>query len=63
MATKTANALAHFSLSAPNAPAAREEMSTETFDAMMSEGLAQAKAGQGFPLDEVFNLLHGDMHG
>ena len=63
MATKTANVLAHFSLSEPDAPVARDEMSTAAFDSMISEGLAQAKAGHGFPLDEVFNLLRGDIHG
>lgn len=33
-------------------------MDTATFDAMMSEGLAQAKAGQGLPLEDAFSLLH-----
>ena len=47
-----------FSLSLPHVPVARDEMDTTTFDAMMSEGLAQAKAGQGLPLEEAFSLLH-----
>ena len=47
-----------FSLSIPDTPMARGEMSTAAFDAMMSERLAQAKAGQGLPLEEAFNLLH-----
>ena len=47
-----------FSLSLPHMPVARDEMDTTTFDAMMSEGLAQAKAGQGLPLEEAFSLLH-----
>lgn len=42
-----------FSLSVPDVPIARDEMDTAAFDAMMSEGLAQAKAGQGLPLEEV----------
>ena len=47
-----------FSLSLPQAPMARDEMNAAAFDAMMEEGLAQARAGQGFPLDEAFDLLH-----
>lgn len=46
IATKTANVLA------------RDEMDTAAFDNMMEKSLAQAKAGQGFPLDEAFSLLH-----
>lgn len=47
-----------FSLIVPDAPAARDEMDTAAFDAMMGEGLAQAKAEQGLSLDEAFGLLH-----
>lgn len=47
-----------FSLSVPNAPMARDEMDQALFDTMMGEGLAQAKAGQGLPLDEAFSLLY-----
>lgn len=47
-----------FSLSLPQAPMARDEMDTAAFDAMMEQSLAQAKAGQGLPLDETFSLLH-----
>lgn len=50
-----------FSLSVPSAPIARDEMDTAAFDAMMNEGLAQAKAGQGLPLEEAFNLLRKDV--
>ena len=46
-----------FPLSLPQAPIARDEMDTATFDAMMEEGLSQAKAGQGLPLDEVVKQL------
>lgn len=46
-----------FPLSIPNAPLARDEMSKEEFDTMMGKGLAQAKAGQGVPLDEAFASL------
>ena len=52
-----------FSLSIPDTPMARDEMSTAAFDAMMSEGLAQAKAGQGLPPEEAFNILRGDVQG
>ena len=47
-----------FPLSVPNAPIARDDMDTAAFDAMMSEGLAQAKAGQGLPLDDAFSILY-----
>ena len=47
-----------FTLSVPSAPIARDEMDTATFNAMMEEGLSQAKAGQGYSLDEAFDLLH-----
>lgn len=52
-----------FALTVPNIPIARDEMDTAAFDAMMNEGLAQAKAGQGLSLDKAFSLLRGDMHG
>ena len=47
-----------FPLSVPNAPIARDEMDTAAFYAMMGEGLAQAKAGQGLPLDDAFSILY-----
>lgn len=47
-----------FSLSIPNAPVARDEMDAAVFDTMMSEGLAQAQAGQGLPLNDAFSLLY-----
>lgn len=46
-----------FSLSVPTAPLARDEMDTATFNAMMTEGLNQAKAGKGVSLDEAFAAL------
>lgn len=48
-----------FRLSVPAAPAARDELSKDEFDAMMKEGLAQARAGQGVPLDVCFRQLRG----
>ena len=50
-----------FALSVPSAPIARDEMDTVPFDAMMSEGLAQAKDGQGLPLDKAFSLIREDV--
>ncbi len=47
-----------FTLSVPSSPIARDEMDTATFNAMMEEGLSQAKAGHGYSLDEAFDLLH-----
>ena len=46
-----------FSLSVPAAPLARDEMDTATFNAMMAEGLSQAKSGKGVSLDEAFAAL------
>lgn len=46
-----------FPLSLPQAPVARDEMDAAAFDAMMEEGLAQARAGQGFSLDEATKRL------
>lgn len=46
-----------FSLSVPAAPLARDEMDAATFNAMMGEGLNQAKAGKGVSLDEAFAAL------
>ena len=46
-----------FCLSIPDATIALDEMDTATFDFMMSEGLAQAKTGQGIPLETAFSLL------
>ena len=47
-----------FSLTVPDVPIARDEMDASAFNAMLGEGLAQAKAGQGLPLGEAFSLLH-----
>ena len=47
-----------FSLSIPDAPVARDEMDAAVFDTMMGEGLAQAQAGQGLPLNDAFSLLY-----
>lgn len=41
-----------FSLSVPAAPLARDEMDAATFNAMMAEGLNQAKSGEGVSLKE-----------
>ena len=42
----------------PSAPIAHDEMDATAFNAMMEEGLSQAKAGHGHSLDEAFDLLH-----
>lgn len=47
-----------FSVSIPSAPIARDEMDTASFDSMINEGLTQAKARQGLPLEDAFSLLH-----
>lgn len=43
-----------FSLSVPSAPVARDEMDKESFDAMMRQGLKEAKADMSKPIDDVF---------
>ena len=45
------------SLPPQQAPMAHDEMDTSAFDAMMEEGLAQAKAGRGLPLGEVLQRM------
>lgn len=46
-----------FSLSIPAEPIARDEMSQDKFDEMMSVGLTQAKLGESTPAEEVFKNL------
>ena len=41
-------------------PKALSEMAKEEFDAKMTLGLAQAKAGEGMPADEFFKQLDND---
>lgn len=49
-----------YTLTIPTAPKAVDEMSKAEFDAMMETGLSQAKRGESFPMDDVFNdLLKG----
>ncbi len=43
-----------FPLTIPRAIPSRDAMTKEEFDAMMLQGLEQAKAGQGLELDEAF---------
>ena len=42
-------------------PKAYDELTTEEFDSMMAIGLAQAKANQSAPVDEVFDRLIGEI--
>lgn len=46
-----------FSLSIPAAPAARDEMDTASFNAVMDRGLNEAKIGDSRPATEVFSEL------
>ncbi len=43
-----------FPLTIPRTIPSRDAMTKEEFDAMMLQGLEQAKAGQGLELDEAF---------
>ena len=49
----------------PSVPASRplslDEMTKEEFDAKMTRGLAQAKAGEGVPADEFFASLRQEV--
>lgn len=49
----------------PSVPTSRpltlDEMTKEEFDAKMSRGLAQAKAGEGVPADEFFESLRQEV--
>lgn len=42
-------------------PKACDELTKEEFDSMMAIGLAQAKANQSSPVDEVFDKLIGEI--
>lgn len=46
-----------FSLSIPAAPAALDEMDTDTFNSIMQKGLDEAKADRSRPASEVFSEL------
>lgn len=46
-----------YSLTIPRTIPARDSMTKEEFDAMMSTGLAQAKAGQGMDVDDAFKKI------
>jgi hypothetical protein len=62
MATKTANVNSRngipFSVTLPTYVPARDEMTNVQFDKMMSVGLEQAKAGDSFDADEVFDEMN-----
>ena len=46
-----------FSVTVPSELRTRDTMTDEEFDAMMAEGLKQAKAGQSLPADESFDRI------
>ena len=50
-----------FSLSVPHAPMARDEMDKAAFDAMMAQGLEDAKADRSHPAEEVFADLRREI--
>ena len=45
----------------PIRPLSRDEMTDEVFNARMAEGLAQAKANQTAPMEDVFARLLGEI--
>lgn len=51
-----------FSLTLPVKASARDEMSLAQFDKMMEIGLKQAKEGDSFDIDEVFDELEGGIY-
>ena len=50
-----------FSLTVPNAPAARDEMSEDAFNDMMARGLDDAKSDRARPADEVFSEIRREI--
>lgn len=50
-----------FPLSVPAAPAARDEMDTASFNAMMQSGLDEAKSDLSRPAAEVFAALRREI--
>ncbi len=46
-----------YSLTIPNIPKARDEMTNVEFDTMIETGLAQAKNGESIPANEAFDQL------
>lgn len=50
-----------FSLDLPSAPIARDEMSTQEFDQMLANGLAEAKAGKGLEIREAFEAIRREL--
>lgn len=50
-----------FALAIPSAPIARDEMDTDSFNAMMQTGLDQAKANQSRPAESVFSDLRQEL--
>ena len=50
-----------FSLSLHKEPIARDEMSEDTFNAMMAKGLAQAKENDSRPLADVMKDIKSDI--
>lgn len=49
-----------YSFSIPTLPT-RDSITAEQFDAMMSEGLKQAKAGQGMNLEDAFSKIRENL--
>lgn len=50
-----------FSLTLSDMPRALDEMSKDEFDAMMEEGMRQAKAGDARPVEDVFLELRQEI--
>ena len=50
-----------FALAIPSAPIARDEMDTDSFNAMMQTGFDQAKANQSRPAESVFSDLRQEL--
>ncbi len=50
-----------FSLSLPSAPVTLDEMDKATFNSIMENGLKQAKNGESFNAEDVFNSLRKEL--
>jgi DNA-damage-inducible protein J len=51
-----------FAVTIPSAPPTLDAMTREEFDAMLTEGLKQAEAGEGVDLHEAFRSLRSELH-
>jgi len=62
MGANTAHMLPRTELNFSEIPRARDEFTPTEFDMMIAKGLAQAKAGESRPAEEVLHELRSAVH-